>query len=393
MFRVQVKPEMLRWARERAGLSIDALEAKFPNIVKWESGDEQPPFGQLEKLAKATHLPFGYFFLQEPLREEYPIEHFRTVDDRVPAKLSIDLLDTIYLMQRRQAWMREHLVEQGHAPLDFVGSVGEEESPVTVAAKMRDALGIPFDWAQKHRTWEKALGALREHMEDAGIFVVTNGVVGNNTRRVLRVEEFRGFVLVDEYAPFIFVNGVDGKSARMFTLAHELAHVVYGHSASFDFKDVHPAQHVSEQKCNQAAAEFLVPEEWARQFWPKVKNSRRPYHAVGSRRKVSPLVVARRLLDLQLIDKDEFFEFYEEVRTAERIWKEKQKERKEAGGDFYNTQNVRVGKPFAAAVVRAARSGRLTYTEAYRLTGLWGNTFEEYAERIGLGGEFSTISG
>ena len=184
MFRVQVKPEMLRWARERAGLSIDALEAKFPNIVKWESGDEQPPFGQLEKLAKATHLPFGYFFLQEPLREEYPIEHFRTVDDRVPAKLSIDLLDTIYLMQRRQAWMREHLVEQGHAPLDFVGSVGEEESPVTVAAKMRDALGIPFDWAQKHRTWEKALGALREHMEDAGIFVVTNGVVGNNTHRV-----------------------------------------------------------------------------------------------------------------------------------------------------------------------------------------------------------------
>ena len=393
MFRVQVKPEMLRWARERAGLSIDALEAKFPNIVKWESGDEQPPFGQLEKLAKATHLPFGYFFLQEPLREEYPIEHFRTVDDRTPAKLSIDLLDTIYLMQRRQAWMREHMIEQGQARLDFVASAGEEGDAVAVAEKMRNALGLPVNWAQKHRTWEKALIVLREHMEDAGIFVVTNGIVGNDTHRALRVEEFRGFVLVDDYAPFIFVNSVDGKSAQMFTLAHELAHVLYGHSASFDLAGGQPAQHASEQQCNRAAAEFLVHEGWLRQFWPEAKGSGDPYQEIAHRCKVSTLVVARRLLDLQLITKAEFFRFYNELMSDERVRKEKQKATSSSRGKFYNNQNVRVGKRFAAAVVRAVRNGQLTYTEAYRLTGLWGNTFEEYAERIGLGGEFRTISG
>ena len=389
MFRVQVKPEMLRWARVRAGLSVDALEAKFPRIMEWESGDQQPTFRQLENLAKATHLPFGYFFLQEPLQEEYPIEHFRTVDDREPKKLSVDLLDTIYLMQRRQAWMREHLVDLGHTRLDFVTSAGEKEGAAAVAAKMRNALGISSEWAQQHDTWEEAFRALREYMEAAGIFVVVNGVVENNTRRVLRVEDFRGFVLVDEYAPFIFVNNTDSKSAQMFTLAHELAHVLYGHSASFDLKGGEPAPHASEQNCNRAAAEFLVPEKWLRQFWPEAKESRDPYQTIARKCKVSTMVAARRLLDARLIEKEDFFDFYAKLMDFER----EKKISSGGGGNFYNNQNLRVGKRFGAAVVRAVRSDQLTYTEAYRLTGLWGNTFEKYAAHIGLGAEFGASAG
>ncbi|WP_233499908.1 ImmA/IrrE family metallo-endopeptidase [Geobacillus thermoleovorans] len=112
-------------------------------------------------------------------------------------------------------------------------------------------------WASKQSTWQEALRNLIRKTEDIGIIVVINGVVGNNTHRKLDVAEFRGFVLIDDYAPLIFINGRDGKAAQMFTLAHELAHIWYGASAAFDLKNLQPADAEIENACNKAAAEFL----------------------------------------------------------------------------------------------------------------------------------------
>src|SRR5690606_8772880 len=135
---------------------------------------------------------------------------------------SVDLLDTIHTMQRRQAWMREYLQEEGHDKLPFVGSAPLSEPVASVANRMRRVLRLRDEWAAEYPSWSEALRALRGAMEDAGILVVINGVVGNNTHRRLDPTEFRGFVLVDEYAPLVFVNGADSKAAQMVTLAHGL---------------------------------------------------------------------------------------------------------------------------------------------------------------------------
>jgi hypothetical protein len=86
------------------------------------------------------------------------------------------------------------------------------------------------------------------------------------------------------------------------------------------------------------------------------------------------------VLDLGLISKKQFFEFYDTYQKDER----RRKEAKKKGGDFWNTQNVRVGQRFGAAVVRAAREGRLLYRDAYQLTGLSGKTFDRFAENLGF---------
>ncbi|MBI4266631.1 MAG: ImmA/IrrE family metallo-endopeptidase [Acidobacteria bacterium] len=120
-------------------------------------------------------------------------------------------------------------------------------------------------------TWTAALQTLRDALDAAGVIVVTNGIVGNNTHRKLDPQEFRGFVLVDEYAPLVFVNGADAKAAQMFTLAHECAHLWYGQSAACDLREPQPANDRVEIACNVVAAEFLVAEVELRAQWDRAR--------------------------------------------------------------------------------------------------------------------------
>ena len=380
MTRVTVNPKVLEWASDRSDKGRTELTSRFPRLSRWLSGDEAPTLNQLEQFSKATSTPLGFFFLQKPPVERMPIPHYRTIDDRVVPAPSPELLDTIYTMQRRQAWLREYLLEEARDRVPLVRCAKQNEQPTTVAAKIRDFLRLEVNWASKHATWTDALRMLRDVMGQAGIVLVVNGVVGNNTHRPLDVEEFRGFVLVDDMAPLVFVNGADGKSAQMFTLAHELAHVAFGSSAAFDLRQMQPAREPSEQACNRVAAEFLVPEAPLRQAWKP--NEPNPYEVVARAFKVSQVVAARRLLDLQLITREAFFAFYQNYMSEER----KRRDSGESGGNFYATTAQRVGVRFAIELIRALREGRVLHTEAYRLTGMNGKTFEEFAKRAQEGG-------
>lgn len=123
MTRISVSPDMLRWARDRARLDVFALEARFPKLADWETGEAQPTLKQLEDYARATHAPIGYFFLPEPPVEQIPIPDFRTMANRAVTRPSPNLLDTIYACQERQAWYRDFVLVNGESPLPFVGAL------------------------------------------------------------------------------------------------------------------------------------------------------------------------------------------------------------------------------------------------------------------------------
>ena len=382
MSKVAVNERILHWVLDRSNLEADDLQDRFPKISEWVSGESNPTLKQLESLAKITHTPLGYLFLAQPPEERMPIPYFRTIGEEASRRPSPDLLETVQTMQRRQAWMREFLVEEGQEQLSFVRSAQLGEQPTAIAERMRRAIGLKNGWVALQSTWTEALHTLHEALEDAGILVVSNGIVGNNTRRKLDPVEFRGFVLVDDYAPLVFVNGADGKAAQMFTLAHELAHVFFGSSAAFDLREMQPADDSTEQACNKVAAEFLVPETEMRRIWPRIRDRAEPFQAVARQFKVSEIVAVRRALDLTLINRARFLEFYRDYISKER----RSASRQEGGGNFYANQNLRVGRRFAVHVIRAAREGKLLYSEAYRLTGLHGKTFQLYAASIGVRG-------
>lgn len=372
---IEINNDILIWAVERAGKDLGEFSEKFPQLSAWLTGKKKPTLKQLKTFSQKVHLPFGYLFLPTPMEEQIPIPFFRTLNNG-GKKLSLNVYDTILKLQQRQEWISGYLQESNYEQLDFVGKFSQSYNIQEIVNHIRKTLKLEDNWASKLSNWTIAKDVLTEKIEDIGIFPVFNSVVGNNTHRPIRVEECRGFVLVDKYAPFIFINSADSIAAQIFTLAHELAHIWLGKSAGFDFRQLLPANDPVEIFCDKIAAEFLVPQVLlsealqktsAGSFGDDIEELARIF-------KVSQIVIARRLLDLKKFSRDNFIKFYEKYKQIES----KKKESKSSGGDFYNSERKRLGIRYANFIYQAVQENKLLVRDAYRLTDLSGNTFYKF---------------
>ena len=378
--RVDIKPAMLHWAYERSGVEPDVLAERFPQLPAWESGEKKPTLKQLEAFAKATHTAIGYYFGGVPPEEPVPIADFRTIADTPVSKPSGDLLDTVYLCQRRQYWYEEFMRMEGEPPLPFVGSVALSDPVEEVAATMRETLNFDLDERQRLGTWTEALRRFIAQADDAGILVMVSGVVGSNNHRKLDPAEFRGFALADPLAPVVFVNGADTKAAQMFTLAHELAHIWLGETALSDSEARQTPGHRVERWCNEVAAELLTPLAALRQEYRSGAELRNELDRLAKRFKVSTLVILRRIRDAGFLTSDEYGEAYggELARLRETA-------ASGGGGNFYLTLGARVSKRFAQAIIVSTLEGHSPFTEAFRLLGFKKmRTFRKLAEGLGI---------
>lgn len=380
---VDIAPTLLTWAVERAGWDEETAARRFPQLAEWRAGSRRPTVKQLEKFAHATHAPFGQLFLPTPPEEPLPVPDMRTLRDATIARPSADLLDTIDLCQRRQDWYRDHAIEDGVDPVPYVGSATRRDEPAVVAQQMREVLGIDPDDAPLAPNWSAALSLLIDHIEHSGTLVMINGVVGSDTHRALRPEEFRGFTLADDRAPIVFVNGADSKAAQIFTLLHEFAHVWLGGSALSDVALGVEGSPPDERWCNAVAAEVLMPTGAVRAEFDG-DLSAEGLDALARRFTVSTLVVLRRLADLGYLTRDQHrVRFEEEERRVLALLAEARKERS-GGGDYYRVQPRRLSRQFARAVIASAREGGTSYRDAYKLLGTRKHsTFESLAERVG----------
>lgn len=366
---VNINPTMLTWAIARAGYELQDFLMKFPNVQKWLENIKNPTVKQLEEFANRVHIPFGYLFLPEPPQENIPFPFFRTGSNQT-AKVSLNVYDTILILQRRQDWLTDYLIENEEESLSFVGKFNENSTYETIVADIRKTLGLHQEWAGEFQTFEETLSFITHKIEEIGVIINFNGVVENNTHRPIPVAECRGFVIVNEMAPFMFVNAADAKAAQLFTIIHELAHIWLGESAGFDNQNLQPANDPIEKLCDQVAAEFLVPAESFMRIWnekPGIDSARRHF-------KVSPIVIARRALDLGLMTKTEFIQFYNAY--MQRI--QDKKDNQGGGGDFYATARKRISVSFAAYVNQAVNQNKLLYRDAYKITGLRGETFQTF---------------
>jgi len=380
--RVEVKPALLKWARDRSRAEIVDLTTRFPKLHEWESGAVRPTLKQLEKYALATHTPVGFLLLSEPPAEPVPIPDFRTIADQVIARPSADLLDTVYLCEQRQEWYHDFARASREEPVAFVGSLTSSIPAAEAASTIRETLG--FDLADRagYPTWTAALSGLADRAEDAGVLVMVNGVVGSNTSRKLDPREFRGFALADSFAPVVFINGADTKAAQIFTLAHELAHIWLGETGLDDANLGDRPTNDIERWCSQVAAELLVPMQDLRDRFAQEEELTSELDRLARAFKVSTIVILRRIHDAGRLTWDEYRNAYD--REIERVLA-MVADRGTTGGNFYNTTPVRTSKRFARALITSTLEGQTLFRDAARLLGFKKlSTLDELSHRLGL---------
>jgi len=207
-----ITPKVAQWARERTGISpaqlAKSLGADPKEVEAWERGETRPPFGKAQDLARSLRIPFGFLFLSEPPAEKTPIPDLRTVVEGRPAKASPDFLDLLNDVLVKHQWYREYLEARDAKRLPFVGKFRVADGVDRVARDMTAVLSVERIRRTSH-TWDEFLRELTRSAEAIEILVMRSGIVGGNTRRKLSVDEFRGFVISDDLAPLVFINGRD----------------------------------------------------------------------------------------------------------------------------------------------------------------------------------------
>ena len=374
--RVQVEPSVLEWAVKRSGRE-EYLFGKHGQLDGWLSGEIQPTLKQLKTFANDAYAAEGYMFLSEPPTERMPIPDFRTVGSVANAEISPNLRDTIYICQRRQNWYRRYAASSGYPRRDFVGSAGPDDRPDDVASAIRDELGWSREVRHNSLDQNAYRRAILDRAEEAGILVMVNGIVGDNTHRPLDRSEFRGFALRDDYAPLVFVNATDALAAQMFTLAHEFAHLWRGQSALSDSDALPSSTNPDEVWCNAVAAEVVVPRSELESEFDHSLPPPAQVHHLSNRFKVSEQVILRRFRTMGVLGHGAYISAFSDSMSGTNP--------KQPGGNYRYTKPLRVSRRFARAIVADAFALNTTYSEAFDLLDIKkGSTFHNFARNLGF---------
>lgn len=371
--RAKINPKMMEWARLHAGFT-NGYEEDLPNEIKiryekWENGDTSPTWKQLRKASQKFKVPTAFFFMEKPpIIDELPtLVNYRKLDfDSIYEEKSPSLLESIRKSEIRRSIFIELLEELKEPIIKFeIPKLAQNEK--TFANYIREILNIPLETQKSWYKEQKHYSFLNNWKE---IITQKLGILIFETEGV-DINEMRGLCIIHDEIPIILLNGKDAPNGRIFTLFHELTHLLLGESAicgdDLD-KDV-------EIFCNSVAGEFLVPKE------DLILNVNDSVNDLSNIYGVSQHVIYRRLLDTKNISQEEY-----DLKTEYNYGNIENNDSSESKGHYLYNQIKYNGRPFYSLILDAYDYGVISALEFSKYTNLGQNQIPKLQEIL-FGGE------
>ena len=373
---IDIADSVYEWALNQT--KYDGNPNAINQLLLWKNGTKKPTINQLEKISNTLGLPFGYFFLDEPPKEENSLIEFRTIDSIELDVPSRNLINTIHEMQNIQAWVAEYHITEEIGKNNLVGIIKPQGNYLSLTEHIRKELELPIDWYKSSKAADDSFRFFKQLLSSFGIIVMMNGIVDNNTRKKLNINEFRAFALINDYAPLIFINSNDSANAKLFSLLHEFVHICLGENSLYNDNNVFSqSKRKTETICNAIAAEILVPQEIFTKVWnDNNKDIKEKVIELTKYFKCSSVVIARKALDNGFISNSQ----YEELAS---IAKNNYIKKKTNGHPNYYTNTLsKIDNRFLLLLNSSIAEGKTTFTEAYRLTNTNRNTFDKLITKL-----------
>ena len=366
--RALVKPEILIWARESAGYSLDEVadSSALAKVPQWESGELKPTINQLRTLAKKYKRPLAAFYLQEVPADFQVIRDFRRLRGGVLQRMSPQLYLQIRAAQERREIAIDLLQKIGETVPELPISATLDDDPETAGASVRRHLRITDAEQRSWRDTREAFDGWRSLIEESGVLVFQMDKVDTN--------EASGFALSEIRLPAIAVNRADTLSRRTFSLLHEFAHLLLAKSGVSEFYiDVArpPETQLVEIWCNAVAAATLLPRETFEN--EDVVRSQEPGNSFWTEEDIDDLAstfstskvsIVRRLLTLDLTDQAFYRAKETEYANNYAAYLERKKaenaDKKLGRRNMPNEAFSILGRNFVRAVLAPYHSDRIT---------------------------------
>ncbi|OIP04981.1 MAG: hypothetical protein AUJ97_01920 [Bacteroidetes bacterium CG2_30_32_10] len=381
---IRIEPSILIWARESLGLTLAEVALKLDKdrdtIQQWEYGNAYPTLAQLEQLAyKIYKRPLAVFFLPKAPKETTPKQDFRTLPDNEITNLSPELRLFIRKAKHHQLVLKQinddknPVIKPIHKEFIFEIKLNTNKT----ANKLRDYLGITKRLQQGFSDSDEAYKYYRNIIEQNGVFVFQ-----------YPLKEARGFSLMDKEFPVIVINSGDTSNGKIFSLFHELCHILFNIGGVFrDFYSEELKQNPNQIEifCNQFTSDILLPKNELLDENLVLENrnnfewTEETLCEIAKTYKVSKEVVLRKLFDLGKTTQ----EFYIKKRN---LWNDKYKEKieqkKKTGPTYHTTNFSHLGKNFVLQVLTNFHEGKLSSSQVADFLSIKINRITDYEKKV-----------
>ncbi len=375
-----ITPAVVQWARERSGYSLEDAKRHFKKIVAWEAGEALPSYVQVEDMAQRFKVPVAVFFFPKPPKVPPLEKSFRTLTAEDFA--AIPRRVRFFLRQGQAMQLNLAELNDGKNPSDRLITRDLEVTLNTsldkIAVDVRKYLGVSVDEQAGWKNIDEALEKWREvFVTKAGIFVFKDA---------FRAPHYFGFCLYDDEFPVIYINNSSAKSRQIFTLFHELGHLLF-HTSGVDLLDDPFIKHLgdAEQRieviCNGLAARVLVPDDLLDMMLKGMKIGRLAASQLADHFNVSREVIYRKFLDRGLIAADEYV-------AAAKEWTAQMKkpDNKESSGNYYNSQHAYLGQRYIDLAFTKYYQQRFDLRQLAEYLNMKPKSLPTFAEKFAGGG-------